>query len=254
MKALLLAAGEGTRLRPFTEKIPKCLMPIKGRPLIDIWLDELLKTKVISKVLINVFYKKDIVKNYVLKSSWKDFVEIVEEPELLGTAGTIFKNYHFFQNKSFLVAHADNLCITSLRNFIDCHKNRPNNSHFTMMTFKTNTPETCGIIKLNKDNIVEEFYEKEKKYHGNIANGAVYIFDNNFRELASKNIDTLKIPLDISNDLVPLFLNKINTFLNTNIHVDIGNIASWNQANSLSFVSNFNKKNEELWNDILKTI
>ena len=61
MRALLLAGGKGTRLRPFTEALPKCMMPIHGRPLLDIWLEELFKTKIISKVLVNVSYKKEIV-------------------------------------------------------------------------------------------------------------------------------------------------------------------------------------------------
>ncbi len=254
MRALLLAGGEGTRLRPLTDVLPKCMMPIKGRPLLDIWLEELSNTKIISKVLVNVSYKKEIVINYLLNSSWKDYVEIVDENELLGTAGTIFKNYDFFKGDSFFVAHADNLCITNLNSFIQKHNSRVNNTDLTMMLFKTSAPETCGVVKLNHDNVVEAFFEKEKNQNGNLANGAVFIFDNSLQKLVRDKIDFNKTPLDISKDLIPLFVGKINTFLNDGIHIDIGNIASWNQANSIEFNSNFSNHNADLWNNILQKL
>tara|TARA_B100001063_G_C16624958_1_gene482678 strand:+ start:87 stop:863 length:777 start_codon:yes stop_codon:yes gene_type:complete len=252
MRALLLAGGEGTRLRPLTNKIPKCMMPINGRPLLDIWLQELKRTEIFSKVLINVHYKKEIVINYLLKSSWKDFVEITEEKELLGTAGTLFNNYNFFQDSDFFVAHADNLCITNLRDFIDCHNLRKNNTHLTMMLFKTNTPETCGIVELDDNNVVKKFFEKDREDHGNLANGAVFLFDKNLKDIIKEKINTDNAPLDISEDIIPLLLGKINVFLNNNIHIDIGNVTSWKKANSIKIERNFNNKDKNLWNDIFQ--
>ncbi|MDA9040179.1 nucleotidyltransferase family protein [Gammaproteobacteria bacterium] len=254
MRALLLAGGKGTRLKPLTDALPKCMMPIHGRPLLDIWLEELIKTKIISKILVNVSYKKEIVINYLLNSSWKEYVEIADEKELLGTAGTIFKNYDFFQGKSFFVAHADNLCITNLNSFIEKHNTRINNTELTMMLFKTKTPETCGVVKLNQENVVEAFFEKEKGQNGNLANGAVFIFDNQLKKTIDNQLDISRTPLDISQDIIPLFVGKINTFLNNGIHIDIGNIASWNEANSIEFDSNFSIHNANLWNKILQQI
>ena len=254
MRALLLAGGEGKRLRPLTNKLPKCMMPIQGRPLLDIWLKELKNTGVISKVLINVFYKKNIVIDYLLNSSWKNFIEIADEEELLGTAGTIFNNYDFFQDKDFFVAHADNLCITNLKDFIDCHNSRTNDTDLTMMLFKTSTPQTCGIVKIDFDNVVRNFFEKQKEDNGNLANGAVFIFNKKLKKIIDEKIDTNNSPLDISHDIIPLLLGRINTFLNNNIHIDIGNIDSWNQANSIKIDLNFNIDNVILWNEILQKV
>ena len=254
MKALLLAGGEGKRLRPLTNKLPKCMMPIQGRPLLDIWLKELKNTGVISKVLINVFYKKNIVIDYLLNSSWRNFIEIADEEELLGTAGTIFKNYAFFENENFFVAHADNLCITNLKSFLKSHDKRPCEANLTMMLFKTNTPETCGIVKLNNKNLVEEFFEKQKENNGNLANGAVFIFNKNIKEITSRYIDIQKVPLDISQNVIPIFLGKINTFVNKSVHIDIGNVSSWKAANSVKVDTNFNENDADLWNDILQKV
>ena len=68
MKALLLAAGYGTRLDPITKVIPKCMVPIKGRPLLDIWIESLVEGG-ITQVLINTHYKNEIVEEFIANSS-----------------------------------------------------------------------------------------------------------------------------------------------------------------------------------------
>ena len=98
MKALLLAAGEGTRLRPITNRIPKCLVPINDKPLLEYWLDNLSKVGV-SEFLINTYYLSEQVEEFVIYSKYKDKITLVYEKELLNTAGTILKNKEFLQMK-----------------------------------------------------------------------------------------------------------------------------------------------------------
>ena len=90
MRALLLSAGLGTRLQPFTNTVPKCLIPIHGRPLLDYWLD-LLFEQGIERVLINTHYLPSMVTEHIAKSIWFDRIDTVFEEQLLGTAGTIKK-------------------------------------------------------------------------------------------------------------------------------------------------------------------
>ena len=71
MKALLLSAGLGTRLRPITNYVPKCLVPINGKPLLEYWLDNLSKAG-IKEFLINISYLSEQVKQFVEKSIYKD--------------------------------------------------------------------------------------------------------------------------------------------------------------------------------------
>ena len=124
MRALLLAAGLGTRLRPLTLTVPKCLVPIHGKPLLDYWLDHVFAAG-IDRVLINTHWLADAVERHVAASPWRDRIDLVQEDELLGTAGTVAANRDWLGNDPFLLAHADNLTDFDVRNFAQRHAARP---------------------------------------------------------------------------------------------------------------------------------
>ena len=96
VKALLLAAGLGTRLRPLTDEWPKCLMPIGDRPLLEYWLETLYSTNV-RKVLVNMHHHSEIVQEFLNRPRFKDWVSSVYEETLLGTAGTLRENKDFLE-------------------------------------------------------------------------------------------------------------------------------------------------------------
>ena len=132
---LLLSAGEGTRLRPYTNNWPKCLMPIQGRPLLSYWLTLLTNEKV-QRIYVNTSFLSEIVEEYICISGYKKYVNILYEKNLKGTAGTLRDNYESFNNSLIFLAHADNLCVFSFRNFVQEHlNNRPKHCKITMMTF-----------------------------------------------------------------------------------------------------------------------
>lgn len=217
MKALLLAAGLGTRLRPITDTIPKCLVPIKQKPLLEYWLDMLLANG-IDEILINTHYLYPTVEKFINSSLWKQKITLVYEPELLGTGGTIFKNRDFFKDDSFLVAHADNLTRFDVQKFMAYHAQRPNHVEITMMTFDTDVPQSCGIVEL-QNNIVMKFHEKSPEFHGTRANGAVYIFEPSvidFLASLKKNI------IDLSTEVLPHYLGRMQAYHNSDYHRDIG--------------------------------
>ncbi len=222
MKALLLAAGLGSRLRPITNVTPKCLVEIYGRPLLDYWFDLLGKGD-IDEVIINTHHLADEVSTYLQNRFFQIPVRQVYEKELLGTGGTLLKNRTFYQNEPILLIHADNLSVFSLQKFIDTFISRQRGIEITMMTFTTDAPENCGIVELDHDGIVIKFYEKSQLEHGRIANGAVYIVSPavlNFIESLKKS------EVDFSTEVIPKFLGKINTFHNDIYHRDIGSPSS----------------------------
>ena len=94
MKAFLLAAGNGTRLRPLTDSVPKCLLPICGVPLLEIWLNNC-KAAGISEVLVNTHARMEEIRRFVAEQQSGVRVRIAEEPELLGSAGTLAENRDF---------------------------------------------------------------------------------------------------------------------------------------------------------------
>ena len=229
MRALLLAAGLGTRLKPITNNIPKCLVPIGGKPLLQIWLEKLEKAGV-KKFLINTHYLHEQVESFIFKSRFKNSVELYWEKNLKGTAGTLFNNIDFFKNDDGFLIHADNLCEDNILKFIKFHNQRPSYCEITMMVFETDKPFNCGIVNIDKNNVVQKFFEKKKNPPGNLANGAVYILSNKFiKSFKSKFINVS----DFSNEVLPNMLNKIFIYKTNNRFIDIGTIDNYNKANNI---------------------
>jgi len=226
MKALLLAAGLGLRLRPLTESVPKCLVPIRGRPLLDYWL-ELLFEGGVEQVLINTHHLPAPVHEFVGRSRWRERVGLVHEDELLGTGGTVLANRAFFGREPFMVIHADNLSFFDPRAFEARHRARPPAAALTMMTFDTDAPQTCGIVVLDGAGLVREMHEKVPNPPGRLANAAIYVFEPEVVDY----IATLgKRFVDVSTEVLPHFMGRIFTFHNSRYHRDIGSYDSLRKA------------------------
>ncbi len=228
MRILLLAAGLGTRLAPITNTVPKCLVEIDGRPLLGYWL-ELLGKNGFKDILVNLHYLPQCVKEYVAQSPYDANITTVYEDKLLGTGGTILNNKAFFQGGPIMVVHADNLSLFDPRAFVAAFENRPPQVDITMMTFRTDAPETCGIVELDRNGVVQAFHEKVKNPPGNLANAAVYIL----APAVMTFIESLgKTEVDFSTEVLPRYLWRINTFENTVYHRDIGSMKSLEIARS----------------------
>ena len=87
------------------------------------------------------------------------------EPKLLGTAGTLLKNADFLLGKNCMFIHADNFTDVNLEEFLKFHKDFsiPKKRLLTMMTFTTNNPESCGIVSINNEGIVEKISMRKKR-------------------------------------------------------------------------------------------
>ncbi len=218
MRALLLAAGLGTRLRPITDHVPKCLVPIHGKPLLGYWLDMLLPNG-IERVLVNTHYLPHTVQSFVAESAWRDSIEMAYEDELLGTGGTVLKNRNFLAGGPFMVVHADNLTRFDVGAFIRAHSARPTGVDITMMTFDTDAPQSCGIVELDERGVVIKFHEKLAKPPSNHANAAVYIFEPSVIDFLA-SLD--KTVIDISTEVLPRYLGRMQAFHNSDYHRDIG--------------------------------
>ena len=228
MRALLLAGGIGTRLRPLTNTVPKCLVRVHDRPLLDYWLDLVFEGG-IERVLLNTHWLADQVRAHVALSPWRSRIDLVHEDELLGTGGTILANRDWFGDQAFLVAHADNLTNFDVAGFISAHRDRPDGCIMTMLAFRTDDPCSCGILELDSENRVTAFHEKVKDPPGNLANGAVYIFEPNVvEEIARRGRNTV----DLSTEILPNCLGRILAVETDRYHRDIGNSESLRRAHS----------------------
>ena len=234
MKAILLAGGYGKRLRPLTNKIPKCLVKINNIPLLEIWINKLYNANV-KEVLINTHYLSEKVEKFIKKKKFKIKIHLSYEKKLLGTAGTLINNIDFFENKKGFLIHADNFCKEPLKNIIKAHEKRPRKCILTAMAFETDNPRNCGIFQVDKFGVVKNFYEKpkEKNKFGNLANSAVYLISKEFIKLSKKKFTFTK---NFSEDIMPKIQGKIFCYKTKKFFIDIGSI------NSYMKVKNFKQK------------
>jgi mannose-1-phosphate guanylyltransferase len=231
-QALLLAAGEGTRLRPLTLSTPKCLVPILGHPLLSYWLELLDRGPEPSKIWVNCSYLSEQVGSYLAKAAKKyprANIAWFFEPKLRGTAGTVKDLLDEFNpSQSLLLVHADNLSWFDLGAFLQAHQFRPKGMEMTMMTFRTDSPETCGIVEVDQIGAAHQFYEKDPNAPGNLANGAVYLISPE----GLARIRSLGEVTEFSTEVIPAFMGKIYCWHNDTYHRDIGNPDAYRLAQS----------------------
>lgn len=230
MKALLLAAGFGTRLRPLTDTVPKCLVPIKGQPLLYIWLHQL-DDAGCGPFLINTHYKSEQVDTYLATSAYRTRATLAYEPVLLGTAATLIAHLDFFDGEDGLLIHADNYCLADFGAFIQAHRERPAHCLMSMMTFRTDNPSSCGIVTLDENNIVVGFEEKQENPSGNLANGAIYILSAELLKNLKQGNSGIT---DFSTQVLPTLLKRIYAHETSAQLIDIGTPTAYAKANNLT--------------------
>jgi len=173
--AFLLVGGEGTRLRPFTYEIPKPLIPIKGKTLLEHVLD-LLRKYQINEAILSVGYKKEQIKDYFGNGGRFGMkISYVEEETPLGTAGPLRLAKDALK-ETFLMMNGDILTDIDLFSMIDQHEETGAMGTIALTTVED--PSRYGVAKL-KGNQILEFIEKPKKEEApsNLINAGIYVLE-----------------------------------------------------------------------------
>ena len=224
MKAFLLAAGLGTRLRPLTHNTPKCLIPINGKPLLEYWI-ELMGKHGITEVLISLHHLADKVINFIRNHESQSVTfQFYKEVELLGSGGSLRENKDFVSGEeSFFILYADNLTNINLTELLEYHKLKE--QLFTMALNRVEDPHRCGIAELDQNGIVTSFIEKPKNPKSNLANAGIYVAKPEILDLLS----TTKIA-DIGYDLLPQLIGRMAGWETKDYLIDIGTFENLNRA------------------------
>ena len=248
MKAFLLAAGIGTRLRPLTNDIPKCLLPIGGKPLLQIWLEHL-SNHGIDEVLVNTHWHHEKVEEYIRREhsaesiaksakgskqqqrkKWPE-IRLFYEPELLGSAGTLLANRDWVADgQPFFILYGDNLTNVNLTRMLAFH--RQHGMPFTLGVFKTETPSQCGIAELGEGGVVKGIVEKPENPKSNLAAAGIYVADQKIYDFFPQERDSLK-PLDLSFHVLPNLVGRMKAYL-IDFLIDIGTADSYERAQKAS--------------------
>lgn len=215
--ALLLAGGLGTRLRPLTDRVPKCLVLVGGRPLLEHWRDSIAAAGV-GAVRINTHHLPDAVRAWIDDANRRGGPRFEErfEPVLLGSAGTITANRDLGDGcDEVLLIYADNFSTVDLAAALAFHRGHAD--PFTMVLFRCEEPRRCGIAELDEEGRIVGFVEKPERPASDLANAGVYVIDAGlYRELADRRT------FDIAFDLLPTLVGRMRGFVHPGYHRDIG--------------------------------
>jgi mannose-1-phosphate guanylyltransferase len=223
VKAVLLAAGTGSRLRPLTDTVPKCMVPVAGRPMLDIWLDAFARAGV-DEVLVNLHYLAEIVRAHLAARSGPPHVRTSYEPELLGSAGTLLAQRDWLAGEEFFLAcNADNLTDFDVAELIKAHSAQ--HPLATLAAFHSPNPSAGGVLETDADGIVTAFTEKPPHPVSDLVNAGMYAF-------SPRVLDEIpgEPPADIGYHLVPRLVGRARVVPVSGYFRDIGTPEAYRSA------------------------
>lgn len=223
MKAFLLAGGYGTRLRPLTDSIPKCLVPIRGRPLLDIWLD-LCARSGITDVLINLHAQAQAIEQHLQRCKPPINVCLVHEDQLLGSAGTLAANRSWIgSDAAFWILYSDVLTNTNLQRMSEFHSRH--GAVATLGLYEVPDPTRCGVAITDEKGVIVDFEEKPQASRGNHVFSGLMVADSRFFDAIPECV-----PADIAIHVLPRLLGKMMAFPIADYLVDIGTLPNYEKA------------------------
>ena len=223
MKAFLLAGGYGTRLKPLTDSIPKCLLPIRGMPMLQIWFD-LCRRYRVDEVLINLHSHGEEVRRFVEENKNGLKVHLFEEETLLGSAGTLLANRNWVIGEEFFwVFYADVLTAVDLSRMLEFHCQL--NKVATIGVYQAPDPKRCGIVKLDEKGVVLDFVEKPKVPTGNLAfSGLMLATPLLLDEIPEQ------FPVDLGFHVLPRLVGRMAAYRISDFLLDIGTMETYRAA------------------------
>lgn len=229
MKALFLAGGKGLRLKPLTNNLPKPMVPIMNKPLLERTMTNLKKSG-ITQIVISSCYQSDYIKNYFGNGGrlGLDIKYIVEDIPL-GTGGAIKKAGYEF-NESFIVFNADILSDINIDQMMDLH--RSSKALATIATTQVENPSSYGVIESDENGYALSFVEKPSPESNacNSINAGIYIFEPEvLNEIPVKSI------VSVERQTFPGLLangSKIAVYNSSCYWMDIGTIKKYLQAHA----------------------
>ncbi|MBI5207867.1 MAG: NTP transferase domain-containing protein [Candidatus Firestonebacteria bacterium] len=227
MKAMILAAGGGTRLRPLTCKMPKPMVPVINKPVIEHVIN-LLKTYDIKDIMVNLHhYPESIQEHFGDGSNFGVKLNYSFEEVLMGTAGGVKKVENFF-NDTFIVLSGDGISDINIKEAVLFHKSKK--SIATLVLKEVDYPLEYGVVILNNEGAITRFLEKPNwgEVFSNTANTGAYIFEPEIFKLIPYGVE-----YDFGKDLFPKLLTEnkpIYGFITSDYWCDIGDLPEYRQT------------------------
>jgi mannose-1-phosphate guanylyltransferase len=223
VKAFLLAGGHGTRLRPLTDSVHKSLLPIRGKPLLDIWLEHCARCG-ISDVLINLHAHAEQIERHLAGTSAPVKVRTVREEQLLGSAGTVLANRDWIgTDAAFWILYSDVLTNTDLSRMVPVHFG--GDSIATLGLYRVPDASRCGVAVANEAGTIIEFEEKPEKPRSDWAFSGIMLASTKLFEFIPDSY-----PADIGFHVLPRLVGKMKSHQITDYLLDIGTPENYRKA------------------------
>lgn len=223
MKAFLLLAGHGTRLRPLTDAVPKCLLSIGGTPLLDIWLN-LCARAGITEVLLNLHAHADLIERHIKCCKPPVKIYLAREERLLGSAGTLAENRAWVRSDpDFWVIYSDVLTNTDLKRISEFHFRH--SAVATLGLYQVPDPSRCGVARVDEDGVIVDFQEKPPNPRSNWVFSGLMMAKTRFLDFIPSDR-----PADIGSHVLPRLVGKMRGFPITDYLLDIGTKANYARA------------------------
>jgi len=204
LKAVILAAGEGQRMRPLTATRPKVMLPIVGKPILEHLLAEVKAAGVTEFVFVVGYCDKQVRSYFGDGKKWGVKIAYSEQRKQLGTADAI-RNVSSVTDGSFLVINGD--VIISRADIKQLIKS----THNTMCVFEVKDPAGLGIVELSKDKVVG-VYEKTKRPPSLMANAGMYLFTPDIFDAIEKTEKSPRGEYEITDSLKILMQQKTGLY------------------------------------------
>ncbi|NJE07399.1 NDP-sugar synthase [Thermococcus sp. M39] len=174
MKAVILAGGFGTRLRPISSTRPKPMVPVLGKPNLQYLLESLEKVKEIDEIILSVHYMRGEIREFIEEkmSDYPKDIRFVNDPMPLETGGAL-KNVEEYVSDEFLVIYGDVFTNFNFAELIEAHKK--NDGLITVALTKVYDPEKYGVVITDEEGKVIEFEEKPKRPKTNLIDAGIYV-------------------------------------------------------------------------------
>ncbi len=223
MKAFLLAGGYGTRLKPLTDSIPKCLLPIRGIPMLQIWFD-LCRRHGIDEVLLNLHSHAEAVRQFVEENRDGLMVHLFEEKILLGSAGTLLANRHWVSEEAaFWVFYADVLTTADMDQMLEFHRRRAQIA--TIGVYEVPDPTRCGIVQIDEEGIVRDFVEKPVLPSSHLAFSGLMLATPHVLDVIPE-----RCPVDLGFHVLPRLVGRMAAYRISDFLLDIGTVETYRTA------------------------